>query len=69
MLKTLANAGIVPSHTETYTLDEIQAALAKAHGAPVTIRCRNRALNEVWYHFNIAGSLQTGTFVPSEPGL
>ncbi|KAH2828439.1 hypothetical protein KXW08_004447 [Aspergillus fumigatus] len=65
--QTLANAGIVPSHTETYTLDEIQAALAKAHAAPVTIRCRNRALNEVWYHFNIAGSLQTGTFVPSEP--
>jgi ribonuclease T2 len=69
ILKTLASAGIVPSHTETYTLDEIQDTLAKAHGAPVTVRCRNRALNEVWYHFNIAGPLQTGDFVASEPGL
>ncbi|PLB52893.1 ribonuclease T2-like protein [Aspergillus steynii IBT 23096] len=65
--KTLADAGIVPSYEKTYTRHEIQDALTKAHGAEVSIRCRHNVLNEAWYYFNIAGSMQTGKFVPSEP--
>lgn len=65
--KILANAGIVPSHTKTYSLAEIKSALMKVHGADVTVRCRHGALNEIWYHFNVAGSLQTGDFIPSNP--
>ncbi|PKY08401.1 ribonuclease T2-like protein [Aspergillus campestris IBT 28561] len=65
--KTLADAGITPSHTKTYTRDEIEDALSQAHGAEVTVRCRNHNLNELWYYFNVAGSLQTGKFVSSKP--
>lgn len=67
--KILAQAGIVPSHERTYSLSEIKAALRKAHGADVTVRCRYDSLNEIWYHFNVAGRLQTGEFVPTDPGL
>src|SRR2546423_11770213 len=37
------------------------------HGASVTLRCQNGALNEVWYHFDVRGSVQTGQFVAAEP--
>ncbi|KAE8153737.1 ribonuclease T2-like protein [Aspergillus avenaceus] len=63
----LASAGITPSHTETYSRSEIQHALSKSHGAEVTVRCHGHNLNEVWYFFNVAGPLQTGKFVPSDP--
>ncbi|KAJ5941180.1 hypothetical protein N7516_001348 [Penicillium verrucosum] len=63
----LANAGIIPSQTRTYALADIEAALEQAHGKPVTIRCRGGAINEIWYHFNIAGSLQSGEFVSADP--
>ncbi|CRL19300.1 Ribonuclease T2 [Penicillium camemberti] len=63
----LANAGIIPSQTRTYALADIEAALEQAHGNPVTIRCRGGAINEIWYHFNIAGSLQSGEFVSAGP--
>ncbi|KAL1987870.1 hypothetical protein VTN96DRAFT_1854 [Rasamsonia emersonii] len=62
----LAKAGIVPSHEEVYSLDEIQNALREAHGAEVTVRCRHNSLNEIWYHFNVAGRLQTGKFMPAD---
>lgn len=68
MHQFLANAGIIPSQTRTYALADIEAALEQAHGNPVTIRCRNGALNEIWYYFNIAGSLQSGEFISAGPG-
>lgn len=63
----LAKAGILPSHTETYARADIEDALEKAHGAPVVVNCRQGAISEVWYFFNIAGSLQGGKFVPALP--
>ncbi|KAF5630462.1 ribonuclease T2 family [Fusarium sp. NRRL 25303] len=65
--KWLAEAGIKPSTTKTYTADEIVDALAEHHGARVTIGCSNGSLSEVWYHFNVKGSLQDGQFVSTEP--
>jgi ribonuclease T2 len=65
----LAAAGIVPSHSQTYALADVEDALEQAHGAPVTVHCRQGSLSEIWYHFNIAGSLQTGKFVSAPPGL
>ena len=65
--KWLDDAGITPSESETYTADEIEKALEKAHGAPVTISCKGGELNEVWYLFNVKGSLQEGKFLPVEP--
>ncbi|KAH7417750.1 ribonuclease T2-like protein, partial [Cadophora sp. MPI-SDFR-AT-0126] len=64
---TLANAGIVPSTMATYTLVKIQAALTAAHGFPVTVACCGSRLDEIWYHFNILGSVPTGIFVPTSP--
>ncbi|KAH8692666.1 putative ribonuclease T2 family [Talaromyces proteolyticus] len=64
--ETLSKAGIVPSHDETYDFADIQEALDAAHGAQVTVRCRRGALNEIWYHFNVAGRLQTGRFEPAD---
>lgn len=66
--KTLKDAGIVPSHDETYHLADIQNALKAAHGGEVTVRCHRGSLNEIWYHFNVAGRLQTGRFEPTDAG-
>lgn len=63
----LAAAGIVPSTTETYTLDAIQAALKAHHGHDVVINCDGSELNELWYHFNVQGSVQSGEFVAVDP--
>jgi ribonuclease T2 len=63
----LEKAGIVPSTTATYTFAQIQNALTAAHGFPVTIQCSGGALNEIWYHYNVRGSVQTGDFVPTSP--
>lgn len=63
----LAEAGIVPSKTQTYTLAAIQAALKAHHGHDVIINCSNGELNELWYHYNIQGSIQSGDYVPVEP--
>lgn len=65
---SLSAAGIVPSTTQTYTSAEINAALAKSRGVQVTIQCSNSALNEIWYFYDVRGSVQTGTFVPTNPG-
>lgn len=67
-MQFLAAAGILPSHSQTYALADVEDALERAHGAPVTVHCRSGSLSEIWYHFNIAGSLQTGKFVSAPPG-
>ncbi|EOA89884.1 uncharacterized protein SETTUDRAFT_167610 [Exserohilum turcica Et28A] len=64
----LSDAGIVPSTSQTYTFDAIQQAIkAKRPDVDVTLGCRSGALNEIWYHFDVRGSIQTGEFVPSNP--
>ncbi|KAI0396284.1 ribonuclease T2-like protein [Xylariaceae sp. FL0594] len=64
----LAAAGIVPSTTKTYTLAAIQAALKPHHaGHDVVIRCSSGSLNELWYHYRVQGSIQSGTFTPVDP--
>ena len=60
----LANAGITPDDTATYTRAEIQNALTAVTGSPVTIDCTSGNLNQVYYAFNIQGSLQSGTLQP-----
>lgn len=63
----LAAAGIVPSTTQTYTRDQIETALRLRHGADVSLGCKGNKFDEVWYHFDVRGSVQTGTFVPAVP--
>ncbi|KAB8299782.1 hypothetical protein EYC80_000034 [Monilinia laxa] len=63
----LANAGIVPSSTKTYTSAEIQAAIKAGFGYTATIGCTSSTLNQIWYSFEVKGSVATGTFVPITP--
>ncbi len=64
----LSAAGIVPSSTATYTLAAIQSALTSHFGYAVTINCNsNNELDELWYHYNVQGSVQSGTFYPTTP--
>ncbi|KAL8967810.1 MAG: hypothetical protein Q9197_005225 [Variospora fuerteventurae] len=65
----LAEAKILPSTTATYSAKEIEKALAKPRKVDVTIQCnKNGELDEIWYFYNVRGSLQSGEFVPSDPG-
>ncbi|KAK5998236.1 Ribonuclease Trv [Cladobotryum mycophilum] len=65
--KWLADAGITPDQSKSYATKDIQAILSKQHGAPVTLGCKGKTFNEVWYHFNVRGSLQDGKFVSAQP--
>nr|BAK32788.1 ribonuclease T2 [Morchella esculenta]BAK32789.1 ribonuclease T2 [Morchella esculenta] len=65
--KALAAAGITPSTSKTYTSAKIQAALKAATGHTVTLGCSNGTLKEVWYHFNVKGSVPAGEFIATEP--
>jgi ribonuclease T2 len=64
----LKAAGIEPSTSKTYTFSAIQAALAvNRPGVEVTLGCKSGALNEIWYHYDVRGPLQTGEFVAADP--
>lgn len=65
--KWLSDAGITPSTSDKYSSDDVQKALSDKHGAPVTIDCEGDELNQVWYHYNVKGSLQDGEFKAVEP--
>lgn len=63
----LANAGIKPSNSATYKLTDVQNALAKGHGGHIPyVGCSSNAIDEIWYYFNVRGSVQTGTFVAAD---
>lgn len=63
----LNDAGIVPSTSQTYTAAQIQTALSKnRNGHQVYLGCSSGALDEVWYFFNVLGSVQSGTFEPAD---
>ena len=63
----LAEAGIEPSTSKTYTLADIQAALRAQHGQDVVVNCKSGELNELWYHYNVQGSVQDGKFSAAAP--
>lgn len=63
----LSSAGILPSETTTYSLQQIQDALTAVTGSSVVLGCEKGKLNQAWYSYNVRGSLQTGDFVPTEP--
>ncbi|MCJ1372975.1 ribonuclease T2-like [Loxospora ochrophaea] len=61
--QTLASANIVPSSSKTYTSKQIAAAL----GPNATFNCDGKDLDEIYYFFDVKGSVQTGEFVPTLP--
>ncbi|KAK4540885.1 hypothetical protein LTR36_008827 [Oleoguttula mirabilis] len=64
----LSAAGVVPSSSATYTSAQIQSALSVNRGGhQVHLGCTSGStLDEVWYFFNVEGSVQTGTFEASD---
>lgn len=61
----LADAGIVPSETKTYSKEEILAVLKEKSDAEPYIRCDYKnALQEVWYFHHLKGSLLGENFTP-----
>jgi ribonuclease T2 len=60
----LANQGITPSETDTYSLDTLTSALATEWGKTPALNCERGALNSVSYYFNLKGSIIDGKFVP-----
>ncbi|KAH8085381.1 ribonuclease T2-like protein [Filobasidium floriforme] len=63
--ETLASAGILPSLTQTYTLEQVQGALEKQHGGGVNVNCDGSVFEEVWYHYVSQGSIADGNLVPA----
>lgn len=65
--KWLTSSGIYPSNNQTYTLDQLEGALARHHGGKTPfLGCSNNGtrLNEFWYYYNTFGSVIGGTYVP-----
>ncbi|CCO37329.1 hypothetical protein BN14_11484 [Rhizoctonia solani AG-1 IB] len=66
--KWLKAKGIVPSTTTTYTLAQIQQAVAAKTGFIPTVGCNKQGyLSEMWYHYVVQGSVGTGKFIHSAP--
>lgn len=64
--KFLTEAGIFPSETETFTVEQFQDAISPhVGGHEVYLGCdHHNALFQVYYYFNVKGSVATGMFTP-----
>ncbi|CAO1614969.1 unnamed protein product [Sympodiomycopsis kandeliae] len=65
--KWLTEAGIKPSHTQNYTLSQLETALSKRNGGKKPyLGCTNHGtkLDEFWYYYNTFGSLINGIYIP-----
>lgn len=61
----LASAGIHPSNSTTYKLADVLAALKSYHkNHDVYVSCKNNAIQEVWYYYQLQGSVAGGHFLP-----
>jgi ribonuclease T2 len=61
----LANQGITPDSSKTFTLKELTSALeAESGGFTPALDCDSGALNQISWYFNVKGSVIDGTFVP-----
>jgi ribonuclease T2 len=63
----LADAGITPSSSKTYTLSAIQNALSSKHGQKVYLDCSSKSLSAVYYYFHVKGSVITGQWEAAAP--
>ncbi|KAF8313979.1 ribonuclease T2 [Clavulina sp. PMI_390] len=60
----LAAAGITPSSSATYTLTQVQNAIKAAHGYIPAVDCESGDMYQIYYYFNLKGSMIDGQFVP-----
>ncbi|KAG1754930.1 ribonuclease T2 [Suillus paluster] len=60
----LADAGITPSSSETYTLSSLLSALEAASGGYTpALGCSGSTLNSISWYFNLKGSVIDGDFI------
>ncbi|KAH9964278.1 base non-specific acid ribonuclease [Russula dissimulans] len=63
----LREQGITPSHTRTYTLEELTDALQTASGFIPEIACKGHLIDEVSWYFYLTGSLlDSGSFTHTD---
>ncbi|KAH3688795.1 hypothetical protein WICPIJ_000239 [Wickerhamomyces pijperi] len=63
----LAEAGVVPSHSQKYDTKSTLAALKNKFGKEVHLGCDSRGgVNEIWYYFNAFGSLRNENYRPTD---
>lgn len=68
VFQALQDAGITPSTSRTYTLDQLHQATSTKWGKPASFKCRNGALNEAWIYFHTKGRSTTAqSFVQTDP--
>ncbi|KAK3836674.1 MAG: RNase Irp1 base non-specific acid ribonuclease [Linnemannia elongata] len=60
----LANEGITPDSTKTYSLSSLTSALQSQSGFIPALDCTSNALNGIRWYFNLKGSVIDGTFIP-----
>jgi len=61
----LAEAGIVPSRTASYTLAQLQDVAKAKFGHEIMWGCQRGWLNEAWYYYSVRGPVQNGRFTPA----
>ncbi|KAF7337842.1 RNase Gf29 [Mycena venus] len=59
----LANQGITPSSSETYTLASLNSALKSESGFYPVLDCQGRNLDSISWYFHLRGSVIDGDFV------
>lgn len=68
VFKALEEAGIKPSTSARYSLQQLKDAVRQKWGKEASFRCRNGALNEAWIYFHTAGrSTSADSFVQVDP--
>ncbi|KAH0559147.1 hypothetical protein GP486_004316 [Trichoglossum hirsutum] len=67
--EALAAAGITPSRSRKYTYNDAENAIKRKTGFRATLLCERGELRQVYYHFNVKGTFQDGSFVQTNPGL
>ncbi|KAI5120848.1 hypothetical protein M0805_007035 [Coniferiporia weirii] len=60
----LSNQGITPSTGKTYTYTELTNALQAESGVVPALNCDGDTLDEIYWYFNLKGSVIDGTFEP-----
>ncbi|KAF7364033.1 RNase Gf29 [Mycena sanguinolenta] len=60
----LANQGITPSSSETYSLDSLNSALKSESGFYPVLDCQGRNIDSISWYFHLKGSVIDGDFVP-----
>ncbi|KAI0361063.1 RNase Gf29 [Trametes cingulata] len=60
----LAQGGITPSTSKTYTLSALTDALKAAAGVTPVLNCGGGTLTSIEWYFNVKGSIIDGEFIP-----